>query len=87
MSFLGHSNDKDVDSLIGPMTDSFVHSFIRELKKKKNKELIMRNIIDPFLGDINNRYFPHMMTLIILLCMIVILLVILLIANTKNNIL
>jgi len=85
MSLLIRSNDNDCESLIGPITDSFIANFIKELKKKKNKDIVMRNIIDPLICDINNRYFPHMMTFVILLCLIVILLVILLIANTKNN--
>lgn len=72
-------------SFIGPMTDNLINSFIDEIKKKKNKEKIMKNIIEPILNDINDRYYPHMMTLTVLLSLIIILLLLLLIANSGSK--
>ena len=69
-------------SFIGPITDNIINSCIHELKKKKNKEKIMKNIIEPILLDINSRYYPHMLTLTILLSLIIILLLLLLIVNS-----
>ena len=65
-------------SFIGPMTDKLVNSFTDEIKKKKNRDKIMKNIIDPILNDINDRYYPHMVTLIVMLSLIIILLLMLL---------
>lgn len=73
------------NSFIGPMTENIINSFVDEIKKKKNREKIMKNVIEPILNDINERYFPHMMTLVVLLVMVIILLLLLLIANFKSN--
>lgn len=72
-------------SILGPITDNLIDSFVDELKKKKNRDKIMKNIVEPILTNINNRYFPHMMTLTVLLAVIIILLTWLLIANTKER--
>lgn len=73
------------DSFIGPMTDNIINSFIDEIKKKKNKEKIMKNIIEPIINDINDRYYPHMLMLIVLLALIIILLLLLLIGNINKK--
>jgi hypothetical protein len=73
------------DTFIGPMTNGLINSFVDELRKKKNRDKIMKNIIQPILDDINERYYPHMMTLTILLSSIIILLILLLIANARNS--
>lgn len=44
----------------------------------------MKNIVEPILNDINDRYFPHMMTLTVLIALIIILLLLLLIASSKS---
>jgi len=73
-----------VNSFIGPMTDNLVNSFVDEMKKKKNRDKIMKNVVEPILNDINNRYFPHMMILIILIVIVIVLLLLLLIfSNSK----
>ncbi len=78
---------EDNTTFIGPITDGIVKDFINEVKKKKNRDKIMKNLIEPILSDINDRYYPHMMTLMVLLALIIILLSLLLIANAfgKNN--
>lgn len=74
-------NILDKSSYIGPFTDKLIKDFIHEFRKEKNMNRIRENIIDPVLCDINNRYFPHMMTLITLLILIILLLTILLWIN------
>jgi hypothetical protein len=71
------------DAFIGPFADNLINSFVNEVKKKKNKDKIMKNIIEPILNDINDKYYPHMLTLTILLSMIIILLLMVLVTN-KN---
>ena len=73
------------NSFLGPMTDNLINGFVDEIKKKKNRDKIMKNVVEPILSDINNRYFPHMMTLTVLLALIIILLTLLLIANTRGG--
>ena len=70
---------------IGPMTDNLINSFIQEMGKKKNKEKIMKNVVDPLLCDINDKYYPYMMTLTLLLTIIIVLLISLLAINSFNN--
>jgi hypothetical protein len=71
-------------TFIGPMTDTLINSFVKEMKKNKNKKKIMKNIVEPILNDINDRYYLHMITLIVLLIVIIILLSLLLIIGAIN---
>src|SRR5690242_10111946 len=70
-------------SFIGPMMGNLINDFIDEFKKKKYKDKIIKNAIDPVLSDIENRYYPYFMALVMLLVLIVILLLSLLIVHTK----
>lgn len=70
-------------SIMRSMMNNLIDTFIDELKNDENKERIMQDVIVPILNDIDDRYFPHMMTLLILLAMIIILLLFLLIVNTR----
>lgn len=70
-------------TFIGPLTDNLVNGFVDEMKKKKNRDKIMENIIEPILSDINSRYFPHIMGLAVLIVIVIILLLLLLITNSK----
>lgn len=74
-------NILDASTYIGPFTDKLIKDFIHEIRKEKNMDRIKENVIDPVLCDINDRYFPHMVTLITLLILIVLLLTFLLIMN------
>lgn len=74
-----------ISSFIGPLTDDIINNFIRELKKKKHRDKIMKNIIDPLLTDINSKYYPYLMMLTIFLVMIIILLILLLFMNTYGS--
>lgn len=76
--------EEKISRFISPVTDGIINSFIDEIKKKRNKEKIMRNIIEPILNDINSKYYPHVITLIVFLSVIIILLTLLLIVNIKK---
>ena len=76
--------EEKISMFIGPMTDGIINSFIDEVKKKKNKEKIMKNIIAPILDDINSKYYPHVITLTVFLTLIIVLLILLLIVNIKK---
>ena len=84
---LESQNILDESNYIGPFTDKLINDFIQEIRKEKNMERIRQNVLDPVLCDINDRYFPHMVTLITLLSLIVLLLTILLVMNffDKDN--
>lgn len=69
-----------VETLIGPMTDAVIDKIIRELKKKKTKEKIMTNIVDPLLCDLSTRYYPHFLIVTVILIIIVIMLLAILIS-------
>ena len=64
-----------MSTYIGPITNGVIDGVIREIKKKKTKEKIMRNIIDPLLKDLSVRYYPHFMTITVILVVIVLLLI------------
>jgi len=74
-------NILDETNYIGPFTDKLIKDFIHEIRKEKNMDRIRNNVLDPVLFDINDRYFPHMVTLITLLMLIVLLLTLLLLMN------
>ena len=74
-----------MSSFVGPVTDSVINNIIKEIKKKENKEKIMKHIIDPLLCDLSSRYYPYLVMIIITLLLIIILLVSLLIMNMINS--
>ena len=78
-------NDECNTNFIGPITDNIINSCIEEIKKEKNKKKIMKYIIEPILTDINNRYYPYIMTLVFILIIIITLLSLLLITNINEN--
>jgi hypothetical protein len=70
-------------SIMRSMMNNLIDTFIDELKNDENKERIMQDVIAPILDDIDDRYFPLMMSLLILLSIIIILLLFLLIVNAR----
>lgn len=56
-------------------TDKIFGAIMKEVENKKYKDKIMKCLIEPLLDDINNKYYPHMMSLVILLILIIILLI------------
>jgi hypothetical protein len=74
-----------MDSYVGSFTGSLINNVIKELKKKHNKEKIMTNIVDPLLGDLKTRYYPHFVTVTSMLIAIVVMLLVLLIVVLVNR--
>ena len=70
--------------LIGPFTTNIIDKFISHIKKKENKEKIMKHFINPILNDITNKYYSYFLSLIIILIFMIILLVVLLILFFYN---
>lgn len=68
-----------MSTYIGPMTNAIIDGVTNEIKKKKTKEKIMRNIIDPLLKDLSVRYYPYFVSITIVMAVIIILLIAILI--------
>jgi hypothetical protein len=66
---------------IGPITNGIVDGLIDEFKKKKTKDKIIKNIIDPLLCDIAEKYYPHVITLMVILALMILLLISILIIS------
>jgi len=76
-----------MDRYVGPMTGAVIDNIIKEIKKKPNKEKIMKHIVDPLLKDLTTRYYPHFITITAILVIIVLMLIVILIVillNKKN---
>ncbi len=78
-----------MDLCLGPITNSFIDKLINvastEIKKKKTKQKIVNNIINPLLKDISSRYYHYLVTLTtIMVIMIILLLSILTLLIIKN---
>jgi hypothetical protein len=67
------------------MTEAMIDTVIREVKKKSNKDKIIKHIIDPLLCDISSRYYSYfIMTIIVLLLVVILLFAILILTVTKK---
>jgi hypothetical protein len=75
----------DVENIVGNITDRIVDSASSHIKNKKNREKIMKNIIEPVLTDINKKYYPHYITLITLFIMMIAMLIVLLTISLYSN--
>jgi hypothetical protein len=64
-----------MSSYVGPFTNGIIDDVIKEIKKKKTKEKIMKHIIDPLLCDLSTRYYPHFITITTILIVIILLLI------------
>ncbi len=64
-----------MSTYVGPLTNAVIDGVIKEIKKKKTKEKILKNIIDPLICDLAVRYYPHFMTITIILIAIILLLI------------
>lgn len=74
-----------ISSLIGPTTDAIIKLIVKSIKRKKTKDKIMKNIIDPLLCDLSSRYYPYFIMIIVTLLLITILLVCILIITLTNQ--
>lgn len=61
-------------SSIGPLTSSLIDKCISEVNKKENKDKIYEKVLDPFLLDLSNRYYPYLITTFVILIIIIVLL-------------
>ena len=75
----------DNDTNLSPLMESIINKIVDEGKKRKYRDRLMKDMIVPLLEDINNKYYPYIMTLTVLLCLIIILLILLLVTNVRNN--
>ena len=66
---------------IGPMTDAIINQLSAEIKKKKTKDKIIKDVLNPILNDITSRYYPHLMGVTITLTIIIVLLLSILCIN------
>jgi uncharacterized membrane protein len=64
-----------MNKCIGPMTENLLNKVIKEVNKKKTKNKIMRDVIDPLLKDLFDRYYPYFITITSVLAVIIILLI------------
>lgn len=70
--------------MFGPLIENIIDRITSEIKKKKIRDKITKNLIDPILDDINNRYYPYMLMLTTLLIIIIVLLLMILLSNNNK---
>ena len=74
--------------MIDKLIKDFVKKAVIEIKKKENKELIEKEIIDPVLKSFTERIYPYVSLLFIMyslnLVLIIVILVLLIIYNKKQ---
>jgi hypothetical protein len=74
--------------MIDKLITDFVLKTAFEIKKKKNKDLIEKEIIEPVLKKFTNRIYPYVSLLFIIYSInlvLIIIILILIICNKKNN--
>jgi len=71
----------NVDNIVGGLTDKMIDIAATHVKNKKNREKIMKNIIEPVLTDINKKYYPHYITVISLFIIMIVMLIVLFTIN------
>ena len=67
-----------MNEYLGNITDNLIGTLTTQVKKKKNRDKIMKNIVEPVLEDINKKYYPHYITIISLFIMMILMLITLL---------
>jgi len=70
---------------IGPFTNNLIDKLVCTLKKKENKEKIIKHFINPILSDITERYYSYFLSLVIILIFMMILLITLLTIILSNK--
>jgi hypothetical protein len=73
-------------SYIGPLTQELLNKCIDEFKKKNNRDKLSKNIIDPIVNEIKEKFYNYYILFIILQLIIVCLLVyiVMIIKSVKN---
>jgi hypothetical protein len=74
-----------MEKYAGPITSGIIDSVVQEIKKKKNKDIIISEIIEPLICELTARYYPHMMTIISILVIIILLLISILVVLLSKN--
>ena len=74
-----------MSDFIGPLTSTIINKFICHIKKKENKDKIIKHFINPILKDITDRYYSYFLSLIIMLIFMIILLITLLLLLLFNK--
>jgi hypothetical protein len=74
-----------MDKCIGPVTETLINKAVKEINKKKNKEKIMKGVIDPLLKDLSTRYYPYFITITSVLAVIIFLLIAVLVLLVIQN--
>jgi fatty-acid desaturase len=69
------SQESSQTSYLGPVTDRLINLLVTEVKKKQNKEKIMKYVINPILCDISKRYYSYVIMSIIVLILVILLLI------------
>jgi hypothetical protein len=67
------------------MTSKIITNIINELKKKYNKEKIMKYFIDPIIKNITDKYYSYFLSLMLILIFMVVMLIILILLIIFNR--
>lgn len=62
-----------MEKCISPMIEKIINKGIKDIKK--NKEKIMKGVVDPLLSDLSQRYYPYFISITSALIVIILLLV------------
>lgn len=62
-----------MDNCFGPITNTLIEKILNQIKKKKTKQKVMNNIIEPFVKDFTFKYYPYFLFVFITLIIIIIL--------------
>lgn len=62
-------------SYIGSLTKNLIETFSNEVKKKDNKEKIMKHVIDPIVTELFRRYSLHLSFYLLLHVTVILLLI------------
>lgn len=74
-----------METYIGPMTNAVINELSKEIKKKKIQDKIIKDIINPILSGITDRYYPHLMGVTVTLTIIIVLLLSILCINIYSS--
>jgi len=63
----------------------FINKFIIEINKDKNKELIEKKIINPWIKHFTNKIYPYVSLVFIMYCINIVLIIIIILLIIKNK--
>lgn len=62
-----------MDYCVGNITNSIIDKVLNQIKKKKTKEKLMINIVEPFIKDFASKYYIYFLFIFIALLFIILL--------------